>query len=89
MGPLKGIYRENGKWEFPKYLNVKKIFEKRKNVQRESIYNTFVKSICKKQRKSLMIYFKRFLLLSQAKMRCIKFKEILYVRINLQLTQRN
>ena len=32
MGPLKGIYRENGKLEFPKYLNVKKIFEKRKNV---------------------------------------------------------
>ena len=30
MGPLKGIYRENGNWEFPKYLNVKKIFEKRK-----------------------------------------------------------
>ena len=45
MGPLKGIYRENGKWEFPQYLNVKKIFEKIKNVERDSIYNTY---ICKK-----------------------------------------
>ena len=45
MRPLKGIYRENGKWEFPQYLNVKKIFEKIKNVERDSIYNTY---ICKK-----------------------------------------
>ena len=45
MGPLEGIYRENGKWEFPQYLNVKKIFEKIKNVKRDSIYNTY---ICKK-----------------------------------------
>ena len=45
MGPLKGIYHENGKWEFLQYLNVKKIFEKIKNVESDSIYNTY---ICKK-----------------------------------------
>ena len=46
MGPWKGIYHENGKWEFPQYLNVK-VFKKIKNVERDAIYNTY---ICKKYR---------------------------------------
>ena len=41
MGPLKGIYCKNG-WEFPQYLNVKKVFEKLRNVERNSIYNTYI-----------------------------------------------
>lgn len=41
MGPLKGIYCKNG-WEFPQYLNVKKVFEKFRNVERNSIYNTYI-----------------------------------------------
>ena len=45
MDPLKGIYHKNGKWEFPQYLNVKKVFEKIKNTERDVIYNTY---ICKK-----------------------------------------
>ena len=42
MGPLKGIYCKNGKWEFPQYLNVKKVFEKTRNVERDIIYNTYI-----------------------------------------------
>ena len=45
MGPLKGIYHENGKWEFPQYLNVKKVYEEIKNIERDVICNTY---ICKK-----------------------------------------
>ena len=90
MGPLKGIHHKNGKWEFPQYLNVKKVFEKIKNVETDSIYNTYtVKGIHKIQKKFLMICSIRLFLLSQAKMRCIKFKEILCIRISLLLMQRN
>ena len=47
MGPLKEkkYYCKNVKWKFPQYLNVKKVFEKIKNVERDVIYNTYV---CKK-----------------------------------------
>ena len=42
FGPLKGIYRENGKWEFPQYPNVKTFFENIKKENHEAMYNRFI-----------------------------------------------
>ena len=42
IGPLKGIYRDNGKWEFPDYFNIKVLFETIKKVDRENLYNKFI-----------------------------------------------
>ena len=45
FGPLRGIYRENGKWEFPQYPNVETFFENIKKENREVIYNKFISNL--------------------------------------------
>ena len=45
FGPLKGIYQENGKWEFPQYPNVKTFFENIKKENREAMYNRFISNL--------------------------------------------
>ena len=45
FGPLRGIYRENGKWEFPQYPNVKTFFENIKKENREAMYNKFISNL--------------------------------------------
>ena len=50
FGPLRGIYRENGKWEFPQYANVKTFFENIKNENREAMYNKFISDLTQEKK---------------------------------------
>ena len=45
FGPLKGIYWENGKWQFPQYPNVKIFFENIKKQNHEAMYNRFISNL--------------------------------------------
>jgi len=43
MGPLRAIYKENGKWEFPEYSILKHKFETIKRQNRTKIYDDFIR----------------------------------------------
>lgn len=44
-GPLKTVFPQNGKWEFPDYREVRKKFERVKKLNREQLYNSFISKI--------------------------------------------
>ena len=48
-GPLKAVLLENGKWKFPEYANVTKLFHKLQKEDRQKMYNTFVATTFNKE----------------------------------------
>ena len=48
-GPLKAVLLENGKWKFPEYANVTKLFHKLQKEERQKMYNTLVATTFNKE----------------------------------------